>query len=191
MSLNITVVYHSGYGHTEKVAMAVLDGVKRVDNVNANMINVTNLQEKDWDLLDDSHAIIFGCPTYMGGVSAKYKEFIDSASKKWMEQKWKDKIASGFTNSGSYSGDKLSSLFQLSINAMQHGMIWVGNAMMGASVKGVEGPDSDQLNRIGSWLGLATQSNNEAPEIAPPKGDIETAKLFGERVANITQKFNK
>lgn len=191
MSLNIVIVYHSGYGHTEKVAMAVLDGVKRVDNVNATMINVTNLQEKDWDLLDDSHAIIFGCPTYMGGVSAKYKEFIDLASKKWIEQKWKDKIAAGFTNSGSYSGDKLSSLFQLSVNAMQHGMIWVGNAMMAASVKGVEGPNSDQLNRIGSWLGLATQSNNEAPEIAPPKGDIETAKLFGERVANITKKFNK
>ena len=191
MSLNITIAYHSGYGHTEKVAMAVAEGAKKVENVNVAIINVTNLQEKDWDLLDNSHTIIFGCPTYMGGVSAKYKEFIDAASKKWIEQKWKDKIAAGFTNSGSYSGDKLNSLFQLSINAMQHGMIWVGNAMMAASVKGIEGPSSDQLNRVGSWLGLATQSNNEAPDIAPPKGDIETAKLFGERVANITQRFYK
>ena len=81
MSLNITIAYHSGYGHTEKVAMAVAEGAKKVENVNVAIINVTNLQEKDWDLLDNSHTIIFGCPTYMGGVSAKYKEFIDAASK--------------------------------------------------------------------------------------------------------------
>ncbi len=191
MKLNLTIAYHSGYGHTAKVAFAVAEGAKKVSNINVEMINIAEMQEKDWDMLDNSHAIIFGCPTYMGGVSAKYKEFIDSASKKWMQQKWKDKIGAGFTNSGSYSGDKLSSLFQLTVNAMQHGMIWVGNAMMSASGHGSEGPDSNQLNRIGSWLGLATQSNNEAPEVAPPKGDIETAKLFGERVANITNKFFK
>ena len=191
MKLNLTIAYHSGYGHTAKVAFAVAEGAKKNSNMDVAMINVAEMQEQDWDRLDNSHAIIFGCPTYMGGVSAKYKEFIDAASKKWAQQKWKDKIGAGFTNSGSYSGDKLNSLFQLVINAMQHGMIWVGNAMMSGKAQGTEGPDSDQLNRIGSWLGVATQSNSEAPEIAPPKGDLETAKLFGERVADITAKHFK
>ena len=152
-------------------------------------MNVAEISEEQWQLLDHSHAIIFGCPTYMGGVSAKFKEFIDSASRRWMHQKWKDKIAAGFTNSGSYSGDKLNSLFQLVVNAMQHSMIWVGTGLMSPQASGIEGPDSQQINRIGSFLGLATQANNESPEIAPPKGDIETAKLFGERVAKITATF--
>lgn len=187
--MKITIVYHSGYGHTAKVAHAVAEGARKVNNIEIIMVNVAEMKEQDWDILDQSHAIIFGAPTYMGGVSAKFKEFIDAASKKWMQQKWKDKIAAGFTNSGSYSGDKLNSLFQLAVNAMQHGMIWVGNAMMAASGHGTEGPDSNQLNRVGSWIGLATQSNNETPEISPPKGDLETAELFGERVAIITKKF--
>ncbi len=191
MKLNLTIAYHSGYGHTAKVAFAVAEGAKKNVNIDVVMINVAEIQDKDWDRLDDSHAIIFGCPTYMGGVSAQYKAFIDAASKKWMEQKWKDKIGAGFTNSSSYSGDKLNSLFQLVINAMQHGMIWVGNAMMPARAQGIEGPDANQLNRVGSWVGVATQSNHEAPEIAPPKGDLETAKLFGERVANITSQHFK
>ena len=189
MTINITIAYHSGYGHTAKVAFAVADGAKKIAGSNVELVNEAEINEQGWAKLDNSHAIIFGCPTYMGGVSAKFKEFIDSASGRWMQQKWKDKIGAGFTNSGSYSGDKLSSLFSMTINAMQHGMIWVGNSMMSASVKGIEGPDSAQLNRVGSWLGVATQSNNESPEISPPSGDIETAKLFGERVAKITKQF--
>lgn len=191
MNCKIVIAYHSGYGHTAKVANAVMEGARKEANTLVELVNIAEINEQDWEKLDNAHAIIFGCPTYMGGVSAKFKEFIDAASKKWMEQKWKDKIGAGFTNSGSYSGDKLNSLFQLAINAMQHGMIWVGNAIMPTQSKGTEGPDSNQINRVGSWLGLATQSNNEMPEISPPKGDIETAKLFGERVAKITKQFIK
>jgi len=40
-----------------------------------------------------------------------------------LEQRWKDKVAAGFTNSASQSGDKLSTLFQLNVFAMQMGMI--------------------------------------------------------------------
>jgi multimeric flavodoxin WrbA len=191
MKTSIVVVYHSGYGHTEKVAKAIVEGAK-TSNSDVTLLNVTNLTDKDWDSLDKADAIIFGCPTYMGGVSAKYKEFIDQTSKRWMNQAWKNKIAAGFTNSGSYSGDKLNSLFQLAVNAMQHGMIWVGLGLLPASATGVEGPDSNQINRVGSYLGLATQANSGEPaEIAPPKGDIETAKLFGKRIAEITTQFIK
>ncbi len=190
MTINLTVAYHSGYGHTAKLANIVAEGARNTPNTNVEVINVAEISDKDWQKLDESHAIIFGCPTYMGGVSAKFKEFIDLSSKKWMERKWANKIAAGFTNSGSYSGDKLNSLFQLVINATQHGMIWVGNAVSAGQGQGNEGPDSSQLNRVGSWLGLATQSNNLPADVAPPTGDLETAKLFGKRIAEITHRFN-
>lgn len=188
MSSRITIVYHSEYGHTGSVAQAIFNGAEST-GANVAIINVNNLSDVDWKTLDDSDAIIFGAPTYMGGVSAEFKSFIDKAGKKWLTQKWKDKIAAGFTNSGSYSGDKLSALMQLSINAAQHGMVWVGQAEMPPSDKDPEGAKATDLNRLGSFLGLMTQSSNT--KISEESGDMETARLFGKRVAEITDRFRK
>jgi NAD(P)H dehydrogenase (quinone) len=51
------------------------------------------------------------------------KSFIEAAAKKSFALAWKDKITGAFTNSSSFSGDKLNTLVGLVINAMQHGMI--------------------------------------------------------------------
>jgi NAD(P)H dehydrogenase (quinone) len=192
MSVKVSVAYHSGYGHTKKVAEAVFEGIKDFGGAHANIIAVDAISDADWETLDASDAIIFGCPTYMGSASAKFKDFIDKTSVKWMKQTWKNKIAAGFTNSASYSGDKLSTIIQLNVLAMQQGMIWVGQAIMPPSLSGVEGPDSKHHNRLGSSMGLMTQANAQSgPDIAPPIGDLETAKLFGKRVAEIAAQFVK
>lgn len=190
MSVRIAIAYHSGYGHTARIAQAVAQGVREA-GAEATVILVSEMQEGAWEVLDAADGILFGAPTYMGGVSAQFKAFIDSASRRWLNQVWKDKTAGGFTNSGAFSGDKLSSLMQLVINAMQHSMIWIGTGMMPASVKGVEGPDSTQVNRMGSALGVMAQSNNEPPELVPPSGDLETARLYGVRFADITRQMQR
>lgn len=192
MSVKVSVAYHSGYGHTKKVAEAVFEGAKGFAGSQASIIAVDTITDADWETLDASDAIIFGCPTYMGSVSAKFKDFIDKTSGRWMKQAWKNKVAAGFTNSGSYSGDKLSTLIQLNVLAMQQSMIWVSAGMLPPSLSGVEGPDSKQHNRIGSYMGLMTQSNTQSgPDIAPPVGDLETAQLFGRRVAEVAAQFVK
>lgn len=183
--MSIVVVYHSGYGHTAKVAAAVAEGAQ------AKLISVDGISEADWAALDAADAIIFGSPTYMGNVSAQFKGFMDAASRRWMSQAWKNKIAAGFTNSMSYSGDKYATLMALVTNAMQHGMIWVGQAEMAPSLKGTDVPDVTAINRVGSFIGLMTQANNDSAEVTPPSGDIETARLFGARVATITAQFKK
>jgi NAD(P)H dehydrogenase (quinone) len=43
----------------------------------------------------------------MGGPSWQFKRFADGSSKPWFAQVWEDKIAAGFTNSASMSGDSL------------------------------------------------------------------------------------
>ena len=58
-------------------------------------------------------AIIMGCPTYMGSPSADMKRFMEASSGRWMEQKWADKLAAGFTNSGSQNGDKQNTLVDI------------------------------------------------------------------------------
>jgi len=193
MTKNISVLYHSGYGHTAKVAEAVAAGAK-ISNTNVHIHAIDsegNLSEAAWQALDSSDAIIMGSPTYMGGPSWQFKKFADASSKRWMSQTWKNKIAAGFTNSGSYSGDKLASLQQIWVLAMQQGMIWVGQAEMPPTFDGLEVPSIEAINRLGSSSGLMTQSNHKSgPDIAPPKGDLQTAITFGKRIAEITVKFN-
>jgi len=191
MSKHISIVYHSGYGHTAKVAGAVAEGAKATGaKVDLFAIDAQgDLPESVWEALDQSDAIIMGTPTYMGGPSWQFKKFADASSKRWMKQSWRNKIAAGFTNSGSMSGDKLATLQQLFILSMQHSMIWVGLDQMAPSLKGTEIATGEMINRIGSYSGLMTQSNNESADIVPPSGDLETAKIFGRRVADITQKF--
>jgi NAD(P)H dehydrogenase (quinone) len=183
----IVIVYHSGYGHTKKAAEAVLAGTLGA-GADAKLIAVGELDDAGWAELDAADAIIFGAPTYMGGPSADFKKFADASSKPWFGQKWKDKIAAGFTNSATMNGDKFSTIQYLVTLAMQHSMIWVGLGMMPSNTKAATRNDP---NYVGGFTGLLTQSPADAsPEEAPPPGDLETAKEFGARVAAVTARWN-
>jgi NAD(P)H dehydrogenase (quinone) len=191
----IAVVYHSTYGHTKLQAEAVLRGAQSVAGAAATLYTAEEATAK-MDELDSADAIIFGCPTYMGSMSAGMKAFIEAAAKKWFTLAWKDKIAGAFTNSSSFSGDKLNTLVGLVINAMQHGMIYVGLGMMPAAnrheeMSSITGPGPEAHNRVGSFIGPMSASFQVNPPDAPPKGDIETAELYGKRVAEITARFLK
>ncbi len=189
----VAVVYHSGFGHTQKQAEAVLEGAASCEGVEAVLMTVEEAAEK-LDELDQADAIILGCPTYMGSMSAEMKKFLETAASKWFTLAWKDKVAGAFTNSSSFSGDKLNTLLGLVINAMQHGMIYVGLGMHPAaddpdSMNSIQGPGPDTLNRVGSFTGPMSSSFQMAPGDAPPPGDIATARAYGLRVAEITKKL--
>ena len=140
------------------------------------------------DDLELADAIIFGAPTYMGSVSGPFKTFMDSTSKSYSTGAWKDKIAAGFTNSASRSGDKLATLIQFAILAAQHGMHWVSLGLPTGN-NSTHGSEQD-LNRLGFWLGAAAQSDaDQGPDLAPPESDLLTAEHLGERVARVTQQF--
>jgi multimeric flavodoxin WrbA len=143
-----------------------------------------------WDDLASAHAIIFGAPTYVAGVSAAFKAFQEASSHAVMTKgfRWKDKIAAGFTNSGSRSGDKLATLIQLALFAAQHGMHWISLALPPANHSST-GSEAE-LNRLGFWLGAGAQSNtDQGPEVAPPEADLATARHLGQRVAEVTVQF--
>lgn len=190
----VSIVYHSGYGHTAVIAEAVARGVK-AGGADVNLIKVSpegKIADTEWDILDQSDAIIFGAPTYMGSVSGPFKMFMDATSKPWFTQKWKNKLAGGFTNSGSMSGDKMNSLVQLVVLSCQQGMIWVGQAEPNAtSAPTVQSGDPAHINRIGSYLGVMAQSDNAAPDATPPQGDIKTAELYGTRLAEMAKRWVK
>ena len=98
----ISIVFHSGYGHTKVLAEQVKAGADQVPGTETRLIPVEEV-DAHWADLEASDAIIFGSPTYMGSVSGPFKSFMDASSKPWFEQKWKDKVAAGFTISSSPS----------------------------------------------------------------------------------------
>jgi len=185
----IAIVYHSGFGHTAKQAEAVGQGVDSVSGAKAILISVDKIEEH-WATLEAADGIIFGSPTYMGGVSAPFKTFMDASSKPWYARAWKDKIAAGFTNSASQSGDKLNTLVSLAVFAAQHGMIWVGLDILPGN-NNSKGSVED-LNRLGSFLGAMAQSNADQPaDVVPPSADLRTASVLGARVAETAKRFAK
>lgn len=191
---SIAIVFQSERGHTKPLAESVVKGMAGVEGVTAKQYQILGKDVSEGRFtnpglmaeLDACDGIVFGCATYMGSGSAVFKSFLEAAFRPhWFEQRWTDKIAAGFTNSASQSGDKLSTLLQLTVFAMQMGMIWVGvSDLPGNNWSG--GSRSD-LNRLGAWVGAMGQSN--ADESGPSIGDIDTAERFGRRIALITRRF--
>lgn len=181
----IAVVFHSGYGHTQRMAQSVAEGA------GATLVAIDaegNLPEGGWETLASADAIIMGSPTYMGSVSWQFKKFADASSKVWFSQGWKDKVMAGFTNSATMNGDKLSTLHYLFTLAMQHSGVWVGTGMMPSNSKAAHRND---LNFVGSSSGAMAQTPSDAGVDEMLRGDLETAKQFGKRVAEIAGRLNR
>lgn len=182
---SIAVIYHSGYGHTKRMAEAVAEGAR------GELVGIDaegNLTDAQWSTLGAADAIVFGSPTYMGSVSWQFKKFADASSKAWFTQGWKNKIAAGFTNSASMNGDKHSTLHYLFTLSQQHGMIWVGTGMLPSNSKAAQ---RDDLNYLASSAGAMAQSPSDAGVNEMLPGDLETAKQFGARVAEVAGQFTR
>lgn len=193
MTVRIAIVHHSGYGHTAAIAKSVLEGAAAAPGTEARLFKVEDFpspSEGPWDWLASADAIIFGAPTYMGSVSAPMKQFMDLTSRQFALGAWKNKVAAGFTNSAAWSGDKLASLVAFAVFAAQHGMVWVPLGLppgFNSSLGKI-----DDLNRVGSFIGLMTQANaDQSAEVAPPQADHKTAEHFGLTVATAAARWQR
>jgi NAD(P)H dehydrogenase (quinone) len=176
----VAIVYHSGFGHTQALAEAISRGIQSVAGARAALIPVTEAEARDGEL-DRADAIVFGSPTYMGGVTADFARFKDWTSKRWMSRAWQNKLAAGFTVSASWGGDKQNTLYQLLTLAAQHGMVWIGLGLPPGNnhSKG----SADDLNRTGASIGLMAQANADQGVEGIGKSEFATAEAFGRRIA--------
>jgi multimeric flavodoxin WrbA len=181
----IVIVFHSGYGHTAKVAQAVAEGS------GGSLLAIDadgNLPDGGWEQLAAASTIVMGSPTYMGSVSWQFKKFADATSKSWFSQQWKNKLAAGFTNSASMNGDKHSTLHYLFTLSQQHSMLWVGTGLMPANSKAAK---RDDINYVASFAGLMTATPSDASPDEMVAGDLATARAFGQRIAEVTASLAK
>ncbi len=132
------------------------------------------------DELAECDAIIFGSPTYMGGVAAQFKAFADASSESWYHQKWANKVAAGFTSGGALNGDQSCTLQYLQTFANQHGMMWVG-------LDKISNSGEQNLNRYGVQGGIVAQGGEGGQLHA---SDVATAEYLGKRVAMLVNKLS-
>ncbi len=177
MKKSLAIIYHSAHGHTEQIARHIAAGAGAA-GVEVHLLRAEGLAP---DRLPAFDGFVFGSPTYLGGVSGVFKTFMDTTGGLWKRQQLKGRLAAGFTVSALPAGDKQSTLLSMFVFAMQHGMLWVGNAILPEQHHGV--PYEEAANRLGSWSGLMAQGgHSQAAGVLAP-GDVKTARMFGSNVA--------
>ncbi len=177
----ISIIYHSVAGTTKVAADAVYLGCEtnhRID-VKEYLISDDDFDKGRWNndeiasALDDSDAIIFGTPSYLGSVSAQLKAFMEAMSSRQSSGAWRDKVAAAFTVTSQSSDDKAHALNDIFLFAMHMGMIWCGTA---ANV------EKDNINTGGFYIGAGLQARGDG-KYSPD--DIKTAEFLGKRVADL------
>jgi len=128
------VVYDSKTGHTEKMAMAIRQGMER-GGIEVKAKRVENASLSD---LSDADAIVLGSPTYFGNMSGSMKAFVDKSIGLYPD-KLNDKVGAAFTSYGG-EGD-YTALLSLIVAMFFHQMIIVGHQSGKPGAISMEEPD--------------------------------------------------
>lgn len=149
--VKILVVYDSLTGNTEKMALAVAEGIKEVDGAVAIIKKVEHTTLED---LQEAHGIIMGSPTYYGQMSSRLKALLDDSAK--IHGKLSGKVGAAFTSAGGTATGAETCLLSILQAMLVHGMAIQGradNKHYGAAC--VEAPD-DEAEKVCRELGKRT-----------------------------------
>ena len=119
----ILIVYDSRSGNTEKMAVAVAEGVKQVKGVE---VGVKKVEETSLEDLLNAEGIIMGSPTYYGQMSAKLKDLIDRSTE--IHGKLEGKVGAAFTSAGGTATGAETTLLSILQAMLIHGMIIQGRS---------------------------------------------------------------
>ena len=161
--VTILVAYHSGTGHTEKMARGVEEGAKSLADTTVVMKPVEQVTAED---LFSADALVVGSPVYWSNMAGPVKTFIDNWQFKfgvWPELKLKNKVGAAFATGGQVSSGK--ELTMLSVLA----------AMLGNQMIVVSG---------GGAFGASATTEGDSPGI--DEKELAAAKELGRRVAEVT-----
>jgi NAD(P)H dehydrogenase (quinone) len=194
----VLVLYYSSYGHIEKMAQAVAEGVraagaeaviKRVPELVPEAIARKSGFKLDQaapiatvDELADYDAVIFGTPTRFGNMTAQMKNFLDQAGGLWMQGKLVGKVGSVFTSSATQHGGQESTILTFHPVLLHLGMVVVG---LPYAFQGQMGVAEVMGN---SPYGASTIAGGDGSR-QPSAVELEGARYQGRHVAQIAAKL--
>lgn len=164
----VAIIYYSRQGHTQFIAQQIQRGILSQENIEVDLLSAEHIIDRAESLIQYD-GLIWGSPTYLGGVASKLKQLMDATGPLWKKQSFKGKLAAGFTVSSLLTGDKQSTLISLFTFCMQHGMLWVGNAFCPSSIK---------IFPMLKQLTVSAQVKHTSNPNRFDEGDIKAAQLF-------------
>lgn len=195
----VLVLYYSMYGHVEKMADAIAEGVRTVDGAEAVIKRVPEIIPEDRaramgvkldqkapiatvEELANYDAIIFGTPTRFGNMAAQMRNFLDQTGKLWMDGALIGKVASVFTSTGTQHGGQETTITSFHSTLLHHGMVIVG---VPYSCKGLT-----VMTEItgGSPYGSSTLAGGDGKRM-PSENELEIARFQGRHVTQIAQRL--
>ena len=196
--IKILVLYHSMYGHIEKMANSVAEGARRIDGVEVTVKRVPETMEEEafkgaggkWDQeapvatpqeLADYDAIIFGTPTRFGNMTGQMRNFLDQTGGLWANGALVGKVASVFTSTGTGGGEEMT-ITSTWTTLAHHGMIIVPI--------GYATPELFDISQVsgGTPYGASTIAGGDGSR-QPDERELAIARFQGETVAKIAARL--
>ena len=196
----VLVLYYSAYGHIERMAQAVAEGVreagaeavvKRVPELVSEEVAKKSGYKLDQpapiakpEELGEYDAIVFGSGTRFGVVTSQMRNFLDQTGGLWASGALVGKVGSAFTSSGTQHGGQESTILTLIPTLLHLGMVVVGLPYAFAGQTGV-----DEI-KGGSPYGASTITGPDGSRM-PSAVELAGARFQGRHVANIAGKLKR
>lgn len=195
----VLVLYHSAYGHIEKMAEAVAEGareagahvdIKRVPELvpeeiakaahfkldqKASMAKVEDLANYD--------AVIVGAGTRFGRMPSQMANFLDQAGGLWAKGALHGKVGGAFTSTATQHGGNETTLFSIITNLLHFGMVIVGLDYGHAGQMTL-----DEVTG-GSPYGATTIAGGQGQR-QPSENELVGARYQGRKIAEVAKKLH-
>ncbi|KAJ2510801.1 hypothetical protein H4217_007686 [Coemansia sp. RSA 1939] len=195
----VFVIYYSTYGHVQTLAQAVMKGVLKSGEVDAEIYQISetlsddvlekmnaaeklNVPEITAEKLVEADGFLFGFPTRFGTAPAQVKAFFDSTGKLWSQGALAGKPVGLFFSTASQHGGQEATAFSFMPHFAHHGMVYVSL-----------GYPSDQMRDNsavmgGSPWGCGTVAGPNG-ERTPQVSELDIATIQGEKFAVVAAKL--
>ena len=194
----VLVLYYSAYGHIEKMAEAVAEGVRAVgasvDIKRVPELVPEEIAKKSYYKLDQKapiatindlaeyDAIIVGTGTRFGRMSSQMANFLDQAGGLWAKGALNGKVGAAFTSTATQHGGQETTITSFHTTLLHHGMVIVGVPYACSGLV--------NMNEItgGTPYGATTLAGADGSR-QPSANELDIARYQGKHVAEIASKL--
>lgn len=202
--MKILIVYYSMYGHIQRMAEAVAEGVREVAGAEALLRRVpetlpaevlekmgasaaqqaqANIPLCTVEELGQADAVIFGTPTRFGNMCGQMRQFLDATGQLWVSGALIGKAGSVFTSSATQHGGQESTLLSFHTTLLHQGMVIVGLPYSFQGQMGVT-----EITGCSPY-GASTIAGGQG-ERMPSANELAGARFQGRHVATIAAKLS-
>ena len=203
--MKVLIVYYSTYGHIHKMAEAVAEGVREIDDAEAILRRVPETLPEEVlekmgaieaqqsmtkvlicsvEELASADAVIFGTPTRFGNMCGQMRQFLDATGQLWAQAALVGKVGSVFTSSATQHGGQESTILSFHITLLHHGFVIVGLPYTFQRQMRI-----DEITG-GSPYGASTIAGGSG-ERMPSENELDAARFQGKHVATIASNLKR